>query len=117
MLVSLGFVAVNLCGCLFFVASLGESYKVKENLNVSYGKAIDIVQEALGELKMGFQKAIIKPDIAVVKARYTDERTAYIRIFKEGENASRIEIRVGTDETGKADARKILETIQLCLSK
>lgn len=117
MLAFLGFIAVNLCGCMFFVAGLADSYKVKANLDVSYGKAVDTVHAALAELKLDFKKAIIEPDKAVLKARYTDDRNVYILIFREGENASRIEIRVGTDETGKQDARKILETIQLYLSR
>lgn len=117
LLVLLVFIALNLCGCMFFVAGLADSYKVKADLDVPYGKAVDTVHAAMAELKLSLRKAIIEPDRAVMKARYTDDRNVYIMVFRETENTSRIEIRVGTDEAGKEDARKILETIQLYLSK
>ncbi len=111
MFVLLGFIAVNFCGCIFFVASLAESYKAKQDFNISYSEGIDVVKETLISQGLKFEEAIIKPNIAVVKGKYSDERTMYIEIIKISDDECSIKIRVGTTEAGKKDAQELLEAI------
>ena len=107
----MGFVVLNLCGCLFIVAGMRDSAKAKQSFNVSYSKAIDVVKEVFTAGNLKFTKAIIKSDIAVVKGTFANGKTMYIEIFRISDNESRIEVRVGTSESGKPDAQKILDDI------
>jgi len=107
-----GITCVSSSGCIFVAASLRENQKAKQDFNVSYTKALEIVKKALISLNLTFEEAVIKPDIAVVKGKYTNEKTMYIEIFKISEIESKIAVRVGTSDAGKLDAQKILEAIE-----
>ena len=107
-----GIIVINFSGCLFVAASMRESQKAKQNFNVPYEKALEMVKKALISLDLEFEKAIVKPDIAVVKGKYTNEKTMYIEIFRISDNESEISVRVGTSDAGKIDAQKILEAIR-----
>jgi hypothetical protein len=106
------FISISFSGCIFVAASMREYQKAKQNFNVSYVKALEIVKKALISLDIEFEEAVIKPDIAVVKGKYTNDRTMYIEIFKISDNESKIAVRVGTSDAGKPDAQKILEAIE-----
>jgi len=112
LIIVLGMNCLNFSGCIFVAASLRETQKAKQDFNVSYIKALEIVKKALVSLNLKFEEAVIKPDVAVVKGKYTNEKTMYIEIFKISDNESRIAVRVGTSDAGKAEACKILEVIE-----
>jgi small-conductance mechanosensitive channel len=105
-------IIINFSGCVFVAAGMRESQKAKQDFNIPYTKALEAVKEALLSLSLEFEEAIIKPDIAVVKGKYTSERTMYIEIFRITDNESRIAVRVGTSNAGRQDAQKILEEIE-----
>lgn len=105
-------IVINFSGCVFVAAGMRESQKAKQDFNVPYTKALEATKKALISLNLEFEEAIIKPDIAVVKGKYTSERTMYIEIFRISDNESRIAVRVGTSDAGRQDAQKILEEIE-----
>ncbi|MFA5007664.1 MAG: DUF3568 family protein [Candidatus Omnitrophota bacterium] len=110
-LIVLGFISISFSGCIFVAASMRETQKAKQDFNVSYIKALEIVKKALVSLNLKFEEAVIKPDIAVVKGKYTNEKTMYIEVFKISDNESKIAVRVGTSDAGKIEAQKILDAI------
>ncbi len=112
LIITLGIICLNFSGCIFVAASLRETQKAKQDFNVPHTKALEIVKKALVSLNLKFEETVIKPDIAVVKGRYTNEKTMYVEIFKVSRNESRIAVRVGTSDAGKTDACKILEVIE-----
>jgi len=103
--------AVNLCGCVAVMASLAESAKAKQKLDIPYSQALDLVKEAFKTLDIKFISADIRPGIALVKGNVTDDKTARILISKISDSESLIAVRVGTSEAGKADAERILQRI------
>lgn len=105
-------IAISFSGCLFFAASMRESQKVKQDFNIPYATALEIVKKALISLNLEFEEAIVNPDIAAVKGKYLDGQTMYIEIFRVNDNDSKISVRVGTSDAGKIDAQKVLETIE-----
>jgi hypothetical protein len=105
-------IAISFSGCVFVAASMRESHKAKQNFDLPYTTALEMTKKALISLDLEFEEAIIKPDIAVVKGKYTNKRTMYIEIFRISYNESEISVRVGTSAAGKIDAQKILETIR-----
>ena len=107
-----GTIIITFSGCIFVAASMRETQKAKQDFNVPYAKALEIVKKTLISLNLEFEEAIVKPDIAVVKGKYTNEKTMYIEIFRISDNESKISVRVGTSDAGKADAQKVLEAIE-----
>jgi len=112
----MGFMAVNLCGCIMVAADMAEAEKASQVLNVSYGDAIDAVKCAFKTLNVEFEKATLDPDAARAKGKYVDGRTAHVEIFKTSDSRCKIVVRVGTSEAGKKDAQAILNAIAQCAS-
>jgi len=111
-----GFMAVNICGCIMVAAELQEAAKASQTLDISYGDAIDAVKCAFKDLNVEFEKAVLDPDAARAKGKYTDGRTAHVEIFKVGAGQCKIDVRVGTSEAGKKDAQEIIDAIAKCAS-
>jgi len=103
---------LNFSGCLFVAASMRETQKAKQTFDIPYTKALEVVKKSLISLNLEFEEAVIKPDIAVVKGKYTNEKTMYIEIFRMSDNESQITVRVGTSDAGKADAKAVLQAIE-----
>lgn len=112
----MGFMAVNFFGCVMLAADISEAEKASQVLNVSYGDAIDAVKCAFKDLNVEFEKAVLDPDAARAKGKYTDGRTAHVEIFKAGAGQCKIDVRVGTSEAGKKDAQEIIDAIAKCAS-
>jgi hypothetical protein len=108
----LAMITLNSSGCIFVAASMREFQKAKQDFNVPYAQALEIVKKALISLNLEFEEAVIKPDIAVIKGKYVNGRTMYIEIIKISDDESKIAVRVGTSDAGKIDAQKILEAIE-----
>jgi hypothetical protein len=103
--------ALQLCGCAAVLMYLAESAKEKQDIDVSYGEAFDIVKAGLKPAGVKFVRARIEQNVGMVKGEYTDGRTVRILITRLGDNRSSIAVRVGTSEAGKEDAKKILKAI------
>ncbi|MFA4889042.1 MAG: DUF3568 family protein [Candidatus Omnitrophota bacterium] len=106
-----GFLSVSLCGCIAMMTLMAENAKAKQDLNVSYSQALDIVKGSLKKQGIQFQEAVIKKDIAEVRGRYTDEIGVRIFIRKASDTQCNIAVRAGTSDAGKKDAEKILQAI------
>jgi hypothetical protein len=104
------FLAVNFCGCLMVGAEINESRKAVQVVNISYGQVVDVIKKAIREHKVQFVSAMIKNDMVTVRGVYNNE-VVYVRVFKISGQESRIEVYVGTNETGKKSARDILDGI------
>ncbi len=115
-LVLTSFISINFCGCVFLGNCFRQTYKVEQAFDVSYSKAIDAVKDTLIGLNLKIVKAVIEADRANIKARYDSEKFIYLTLFKINESRTRIEVRVGTSETGKAGAENILRSIAEYLS-
>lgn len=111
-----GFLLINFCGCAFVGNCIRQTYKVDQTFDASYSRAIDAVKDTLINLNLKIVKAVIEPEQANVKARYDGEKFVYVTIFKIDEKQTRIEVRVGTSETGKKSAEDILRSVAEYLS-
>lgn len=105
------FISLNLCGCFATMAMVAQNSKVKQNLPVSYGEALDVVKVAIKTIDIRFEEAVIKGNVACVKGKYSDEKIVQIIISKVSENESLIAVRVGTSQADRKDAEKILKVI------
>lgn len=112
-LVIVGLMYLNLCGFALIAAGMSEASKIKETVNISYSKAIDMVKAAVISQGIELGNAVIKPDVTNVKGTYPDGKTVRIVINKISDTQCYIEIRVGRSDAGKEDARKILQAIIL----
>lgn len=108
-----GFMLVNLCGCIAVAAGLAETQKVKQNINVSYSQALDVVKATMQAQGIHFEKAEINEHVSQVKGKLVDGDAVRIYISKVSDNESAIAVRVGTSESGMDEARGILEGIVL----
>lgn len=111
MLALAGFMAVSLCGCIAIMLLMSESAKEKQNFNIPYSQALDVVKGALGTLDIQFESADVRKDITEVKGEYADGRTIRILISKVSDTESSIAVRAGMSDAGKEDASKILKAI------
>jgi len=110
-LVFVVFLAVTLCGCIAVMAYMADTAKAKQELDISYSQAVDIVKGAMKTQGIKFLEAEIKENIAVAKGKYTDDRTVRIYIHKLSDTRCSISVRVGVTQAGKNDAEKILQAI------
>jgi len=106
-----GLISINVCGCTVVSAIVSEYSKAKQDLDVSYVKALDIVKEMFSVTGMKLKKAVIESNSARVTGIYIDGRTVRINIFKVSDDKCSIEVRVGMTEAGKKDAQKIMKAI------
>ncbi|MDD5432055.1 MAG: DUF3568 family protein [Candidatus Omnitrophica bacterium] len=105
------FTAVNLCGCVVAMGVMAESAKAKQNFDIPYSQALDVVKGALKTLDIEFERADIRQDIAQVKGKYSNGRTVRILISKVSDTESEIAVRAGMTGAGKKDAEDILKAI------
>ena len=110
-LIFTGFLAVTLCGCIAVMAYMADTAKAKQELDISYSQAVDIVKAVMKIQGIQFKEASIKENIAEAKGRYTDDRTVRIYIHKISDTRCAISVRVGVTVDGKKDAEKILQAI------
>jgi len=110
-LIFVGFLTVTLCGCIAAMAYMADTAKAKQELDISYSQAVDIVKAAMKIQGIKFLEAEIKDNIAVAKGKYTDDKTVRIYIHKLSDTRCAISVRVGVTVEGKKDAEKILQAI------
>lgn len=110
-LIFVGFLSATLCGCIAVMGYMADSAKAKQDLDINYSQAVDIVKAVMKIEGIKFQEASIKEDIAEVKGRYTENKTVRIYIRKISDARCAISVRVGITVEGKKDAEKILQSI------
>jgi hypothetical protein len=104
--------AVNLCGCIAAMATLAETAKAKQKMNVSYSDAFGIIKGAVKTIEgFKFESARIEKDIAEVKGVSADGKTVRIFVSRISDNECSISVRAGMTEAGHEDAKKILQAI------
>jgi len=108
---------LGLCGCVAVMATMAETSKARQTVQVSYGDAIDIVKAALKTQELKFESANIQKDIAEVKAVDGQDRTIRIYVSKVSETECLIAVRAGTTVEGKGEAEKILGAIVQAANK
>jgi len=105
------FLTINLCGCIVAMIFISENLKVKQDLNVSYSQAFDIVKGSVIEQGINFQEALIEKNVARINGKYEGNKSVHIFIHKISDTQCTIAVRVGTSETEKLIAEKILQGI------
>ena len=106
------FIVLNFCGCALNSDSITKTQKEPKLIfNVSYIQALVVVQGALKSEPIQLGKAAITKDAAELKGSYVDGRAIQIIISKINNSSSSMVVRVGTAQTDKEDARKIISTI------
>lgn len=110
-LIFTGFMVVGLCGCLAVMATLADTAKAKQTINVSYGDAMEIVKATLKSQNLKFLNADIRQDIAQVQALGDQDRTIRILVTRVSDTESMVAVRAGTTISGKEEAEKILAAI------
>ena len=105
------FLIFSFCGCAIVGSALSESRKATKTVPVAYKDAIEMVKKVIEAENIQFVSAVIKTDIAQIKGFYNGEKKMFIKIVKLGDQECQIEVRVGTSESGRADAQKILQEI------
>lgn len=112
-LVIAGLVYLNLCGFALIAAGVSEASKVRETIDVSYSKAIDMVKAAMISQGIELGKAVIQKEDARVRGAYPDGRSVSINIHRVSDIKTNVEVRVGKSEAGGEDAKKIIQAIIL----
>ncbi|MFA5286756.1 MAG: DUF3568 family protein [Candidatus Omnitrophota bacterium] len=105
------FLTINLCGCMVVMIFISENLKVKQDLNVSYSQAFDIVKGSVIEQGIKFDKALIEKNVARIQGVYDGNKSVHIFIHKISDSRCSIAVRVGTSEAEKQIAEKILKGI------
>lgn len=111
--VMVGLMYFNLCGFALLAAGVSEASKAKETIDVSYSKAVDMVKAAMISQGIELGQAVIKPGVTKVRGAYPDGKSVRITINKISNTRCYIEVRVGTSEAGKEDARQVMQAIIL----
>ncbi|MBU0547909.1 MAG: DUF3568 domain-containing protein [Candidatus Omnitrophica bacterium] len=104
------FLTINLYGCMVAMIFVSENLKVKQDLNVSYSQAFDIVKGAVIEQGIKFDKALIEKDVARINGNYAG-KSVHIFIHKISDSQCTIAVRVGTSEAERKIAEGILQAI------
>jgi len=105
------FLAINLCGCAAVMISAVENLEAKEDLDVSYSQAVDIVKGSVIEQGIKFQKAVIDENVAKVSGIYNGDQSVHVFILKISDAKCSLAVRVGTSEEEKKIAKEILQNI------
>jgi len=105
------FLTINLCGCIAAMIAVSENLKVKQDLNVTYSQAFDIVKGSVIEQGIKFQDALIEKNVARIQGNYEGNKSVHIFIHKNSDTQCTIAVRVGTSEAEKQIAEKILQGI------
>ncbi len=90
---------------------VSENLKVKQDLNVSYSQAFDIVKGSVIEQGIKFREALIEKNVARINGEYNRGKSVHIFINKISDTQCSIAVRVGTSEAEKEIAKKILQGI------
>lgn len=110
-LIVMGLLIMNTCGFAAVVGVASELQKVREIVDVPYGRTIEIVKTVLAEQNIKFEKATIDETKAKIMGICSDSRTVSIEVYKLTDAQSKIEVRVGTSEAGMEYAKKIIESV------
>jgi hypothetical protein len=102
---------VTLCGCIAMMASVADEFGVKQDVDVSYSQAVDVIKGSMAEQGITFEQAVFEKEIARIVGIYDGKMSVHIFITKLNASQCSITVRVGTNETEKKIAEKILQGI------
>ncbi len=107
------FLIMNAYGCLMFTAELAEKENtLSYDFSVPYVDLLNAIDTTFRDLGLACDKTSLSPTSTSIKGIYTDGKSIHLTVEKMTEQHAHIEIRVGTSETGKSDARTILDAIK-----
>ncbi len=90
---------------------ISENLRVKQDLNVSYSQAFDIVKGSVIEQGIKFDRASIENNVARIQGVYNGNKSVHIFIYRISDSQCTIAVRVGTSEAERQIAEKILKGI------
>lgn len=122
-LLSAGFLILNICGCFWIVAgtaggsgtAIWLSGKLSQDFNASYDRTISATANALKSLKLPINKESREAEITQFRSKYIDGKEIWIDVRKATETMSKVEVRVGAVQPNKEAAENILNKIRAYL--
>ena len=120
-LIFVGMLMLNLCGCFLFVAGVAGgagtavwlSGKLTQEFHASYHATVDATKTALQSLNLQIVKETQDENVTQIKGSYSDGREMWIDIHRVTENSTKVEVRVGGVSSDKEAATVlILKKIQ-----
>ena len=85
--------------------------ELKLKWNVSYIQGLVLVKDALKSQPIQFERATLDKDSAKLKGNYADGGTVQIVITKISNSESSVTVNLGSSQTAKDEAKRMLEGI------